>query len=195
MTWGPVPVYSRYVMTLDGQHYLVYLVVAPFCELAPSVRVLLRTLDKLVPYLPVVEGFYRNDTDEALLGLYFERDAVDLVGVDALVEVVRRCHLPVIVPDRLTPDKHTDFVQRHLSTYHTYVQQYRAPEAKPSLLERLLMALEEHIDGTNMADWEHPSVEASSAIVRAHSNGERATSAWETEVSLESAEFDPDALA
>lgn len=180
-------------MALEGQPYPVYLVVAPFSELAPSVRVLLRTLDKLVPHLPLAEAYYRDDTDEALIGLHFDRPAVDRLGEDTLLAVVRRCQLPVIVPDRLEADKRADFTRHHLSTYHTYVQQYRAPDSRPSLLERLLVALEEHVDGTGMAEWDYEDVEVVRATVRARTSSERATSQWEVDAPRDDAS-EPDAL-
>lgn len=166
-------------MQATGRPYPVYVVLTPFREIAPSVRVLFRTLTKLQPYLPYAEGYYRSDCDEALLGLQFERDAAERLGVSKLLEMVGRCNLPLIAPERLDLAQRISFFHDHLPIYDTYVQQYRSPDPAESLLERVIAALEEHV--ASLPDDDHyESVEVSTDESHpATSRMGRASSQWE----------------
>ena len=130
-------------MGLQGRPYPIYIVLAPFRELAPSVRVLFRGLEKLESHLMYAEGFYREEDDEALFGLQFERQAVRRIGAQRFIQAVGRCNLPVIAPEELNLEKRISFNYEHLTTFPTYVQKYHSPGE--SLLQGLVLALEEHV--------------------------------------------------
>lgn len=126
-----------------GRPYPIYIVLTPFREIAPSVRVMFRSLDKVEPHLEYVEGFYRQDGDEALVALQFRREAIEHAGADRFLNMVRRCHLPIIAPEKLTLERRVSFHHEHLSSFPTRVQRYRM--GGESMLQSIVLALEEHV--------------------------------------------------
>ena len=127
----------------SGRPYPIYIVLTPFREIAPSVRVMFRALDKVEPYLEYVEGFYRDDGDEALVALQFQREAVEQAGAGRFLEIVRRCNLPIIAPEKLTMERRVSFHHEHLGSFPTRVQRYRM--GGESMVQSIVLALEEHV--------------------------------------------------
>lgn len=126
-----------------GRPYPIYIVLTPFREIAPSVRVMFRALDKVEPYLDYIEGFYRDDGDEALVALQFKREAIEQAGPDRFFEIVRRCNLPIIAPEKLTMERRVSFHHEHLASFPTRVQRYRM--GGESMVQSIVVALEEHV--------------------------------------------------
>ncbi len=156
----------------------IYIVLSPFREVVPELHILLQPLEGADPYLPRVEGYYNELNDSALLALQFERDLVDRCGPDVLIQLISQCNLPIVTPDLLDDDSRAEFYATHLTTYSTYLQQYRTPDETMPLLRRVLAALSEHVSGLPepASDEPYDSIEISTESPRSRA---RTSSKWE----------------
>ena len=167
----------------QGRPYPIYIVLTPFREIAPSVRVMFRALDKVEPYVEYVEGFYREDGDEALVALQFQREAIEQAGPGRFLEIVRRCNLPIIAPEKLSLERRVSFHHEHLSSFPTRVQRYRMDGE--SMVQSIVLALEEHV-AIDVEDDDYDMVELEPEISVVpepidDSEPRRRSSQWEIE--------------
>jgi hypothetical protein len=124
----------------------VYLVLHPFRESVREFQILVRPLADLdATCLSGAEGFYRPSIDTALVALRFSDATVARIGEEMALVVAARCGLPMVVPDRLSPDDRRAFFLSHLSRYTTYLQLYQSAFEPAGLAERVIGALAEHL--------------------------------------------------
>jgi hypothetical protein len=126
--------------------YDVFLVLHPFREVVPELKILMRPVMHLeAHHLVGAEGYYAAATDAALINLRFHRDRADRIGHGSVVAMLGELGLPAFAPEELSDEEKHSFFLDHLAAYSTYVQHYAVHEADgPPLFDRVIDSLAEH---------------------------------------------------
>jgi hypothetical protein len=129
--------------------YDVFLVLSPFRDNVAEFTILSRPLaDVHRRHVHDAEGFYCPDIDTALVALRFMPRVVERWGSSLIHLFAGRAGLPMVIPDELEPEQRRSFFLDHLSRYTTYVQHYPRRDDSEPLIQRVVMALAEHISQT-----------------------------------------------
>ncbi len=110
--------------------YDIYLVLHQVRDQADQYREMVSCLAHLDrAFLPRAELFYRAATDTALLVLNFSPHALSYLGEDSIHLLAHRTKLPMLVPNRLSPQQRRQFFRQHLSTYEVYLAPHASDHA------------------------------------------------------------------
>lgn len=126
--------------------YRIYLVLDPFHEVLPKIPKVLQHLAEIDPYLPGADGFYYAKTDAALIGLQFQRRAVENIGQSYLIELVAECGLPVIAPEELPEEEYWSFFGQHLPAYPVQINHKAGKTRGKPLIQFMVECLKEAAD-------------------------------------------------